>query len=81
MSAFGGKADIDSVRKAEPSLGFVVSTPHAFRFFGLAGYPNIRAAKVLARLSAHTVHTRISPFQAIFVPLALRPIGPSLAKG
>ena len=41
---------------AEPSLGLFVSTPHACDFFGLAGNPNVRAAKVLAIERAHSSH-------------------------
>ena len=51
------------------SLRFFVSTPHACHFFGLAGDSDVRAAGVLTRLSAHTVHTSIGPFQAIFVAI------------
>ena len=65
------------------SLRFFLGTPHACDFFGLAGNANVRAAKVLARLSAHTVHTSIGPFQTVFVtlPIVLRPVGRRLTGG
>ena len=70
-------------RRLRPaSLRFFVSTPHACHFFGLAGDSDVRAARVLTQLSAHTVHTSIGPFQAIFValPIALHPIGRWLTR-
>ena len=64
------------------SFGFFIGTPVASDFFRLTGNPDVGAAKVFTRLSAHAVYAGIAPFEAIFVaaPILLYPIGCHLAR-
>ena len=83
LSLISPTASIASRPSYHPaSFGFFIGTPVASDFFRLTGNPDVGAAKVFTRLSAHAVYAGIAPFEAIFVaaPILLYPIGCHLAR-